>query len=155
MLAMNNILSSFIPFLVLFFISFNSLFTQQEDDTLDLCMNVMGGMRAKWRKKRMRRLRRKRRKARKMQYYYCKSGLASHSCCPFSDASACPVISNPSTTTLYVGRIQQAGCFLLNGSHPMWAHYFKNVKLCVSWSMALIYISRLLCTLFTAHLLFC
>jgi hypothetical protein len=36
----------------------------QEDDTLDLLLEVRGGMRAKWRKKRMRRLRRKRRKMR-------------------------------------------------------------------------------------------
>lgn len=35
-----------------------------EDDTLDLLLEVPGGMRKKWRKKRMRRLRRKRRKMR-------------------------------------------------------------------------------------------
>jgi small subunit ribosomal protein S27Ae len=34
------------------------------DDTVDLSMEMMGGMRNKWRKKRMRRLRRKRRKMR-------------------------------------------------------------------------------------------
>lgn len=36
----------------------------QEADTVDLLLDVTGGMRAKWRKKRMRRLRRKRRKMR-------------------------------------------------------------------------------------------
>merc|ERR1712127_452066 len=36
----------------------------EEADTVTLYMDVVGGMRAKWRKKRMRRLRRKRRKMR-------------------------------------------------------------------------------------------
>mmetsp|Transcript_38993 Transcript_38993/g.51420 ORF Transcript_38993/g.51420 Transcript_38993/m.51420 type:complete len:101 (-) Transcript_38993:114-416(-) len=36
----------------------------EEGDTVSLLLNVVGGMRAKWRKKRMRRLRRKRRKMR-------------------------------------------------------------------------------------------
>ena len=36
----------------------------EERDTLDIYMSILGGMRAKWRKKRMRRLRRKRRKMR-------------------------------------------------------------------------------------------
>mmetsp|Transcript_15976 Transcript_15976/g.23703 ORF Transcript_15976/g.23703 Transcript_15976/m.23703 type:complete len:101 (-) Transcript_15976:130-432(-) len=36
----------------------------EETDTLKLNLGIMGGMRAKWRKKRMRRLRRKRRKMR-------------------------------------------------------------------------------------------
>ncbi len=36
----------------------------EEDEELDLCLEIAGGMRAKWRKKRMRRLRRKRRKMR-------------------------------------------------------------------------------------------
>ena len=36
----------------------------EENDTVTLCLEVAGGMRAKWRKKRMRRLRRKRRKMR-------------------------------------------------------------------------------------------
>jgi len=34
-------------------------------DSINLLMNVVGGMRAKWRKKRMRRLKRKRRKMRR------------------------------------------------------------------------------------------
>ncbi|KAL7450159.1 hypothetical protein ACHAWC_002130, partial [Mediolabrus comicus] len=36
----------------------------EEDEELELCLEIPGGMRAKWRKKRMRRLRRKRRKMR-------------------------------------------------------------------------------------------
>ncbi|EJK73354.1 hypothetical protein THAOC_05027, partial [Thalassiosira oceanica] len=36
----------------------------EEDEELDLMLGVLGGMRAKWKKKRMRRLRRKRRKMR-------------------------------------------------------------------------------------------
>ena len=36
----------------------------QEGDTLDVHLSIVGGMRAKWRKKRMRRLRRKRRQMR-------------------------------------------------------------------------------------------
>ena len=36
----------------------------EEDEELELCLEIPGGMRAKWKKKRMRRLRRKRRKMR-------------------------------------------------------------------------------------------
>jgi len=36
----------------------------EDEDTLNITLEVAGGMRAKWRKKRMRRLRRKRRKMR-------------------------------------------------------------------------------------------
>ncbi|TFJ80340.1 hypothetical protein NSK_008321, partial [Nannochloropsis salina CCMP1776] len=41
-----------------------SEFGVEEESTIQLLMDINGGMRAKWRKKRMRRLRRKRRKMR-------------------------------------------------------------------------------------------